>query len=338
MMERLSRLRQAERMIIETFLRIDDWRSRITAVILMIAFPEDAMQRERGYLPVDKTGSIMNHEVLEQMVATTRETAKRLENDFRIFEVDTSSGDLKNKPEGTAQHVANIILDLIEEHLQEDILIMPREEAKNLFSGRTFIEKNEAEQLLTLFSQKGSFLHRSEAEEDMDSIQALPIVVVRNKSGDVLRLRRRERSETKSLHQKFVIWAGGHVRREDSQDGEPIVHGALRELEEELRLSVEPGDLTLLGAIYDASGQNVAKHAAIVYEWRAKTDDVAVVLSSTEFFERRGTSVSGTFVNLDDLTKEINSGELKEPWSSEIARNLLPTNKADFTPTLFDAQ
>ena len=151
-------------------------------------------------------------------------------------------------------------------------------------------------------------------------------MVVRNRSGDLLRLKRREQRKDSPLHGKIVIWAGGHVRREDGANGPSIEHGAVRELQEELRLSVEPRELEMLGALWirGRDGDRTRRHVAIVYEWRARTDDVAVALSATEFFERRGTSLSGSFVAPPRLAADIDDGRIREPWSVEIARRLLP--------------
>jgi hypothetical protein len=66
-----------------------------------------------------------------------------------------------------------------------------------------------------------------------------------------------------------------------------------------------------------------SQHVALVFEWRAETDDVAVTLSTAEFFERRGTSLSGRFVPLEELAKEIDSHEMTEPWSTAIVSQLL---------------
>ena len=160
---------------------------------------------------------------------------------------------------------------------------------------------------------------------DFGRVQALP-VVVRNGSGDLLRLKRREQREDSPLHGKIVIWAGGHVRREDGANGPSIVQGAVRELQEELRISVEPADLKLLGAVWIRGRDNdrTRRHMAIVHEWRARTDDVAIALSATEFFERRGTSLSGSFVTPHQLAADVDSGLICEPWSVEIVRRLLP--------------
>lgn len=68
MMERVSRIRQDEKELIQKFLTIEDWRKRISAVFVMLASPSDAMKREQGLLPVEKAGgSIMNHEVLSRL-------------------------------------------------------------------------------------------------------------------------------------------------------------------------------------------------------------------------------------------------------------------------------
>ena len=326
-MERLARIRKAERELIERFLLMDDWRKRITGVIVMTASPADSMERERGYLPVDgAAGSIMNDDVLRTMLDTTRATAARLrKKHFRIFEVDTS-GNAPAGPRATAEEVADLVLRLIEEQLDEEILFLPADTVAPLFEAETWIGRTAAQQLVELFTTKGTFRSRETVESDVALVQALPVVVVRNRSGDLLRLKRREQRKDNPLHGKIVIWAGGHVRREDGANGPSIGHGAVREVQEELRLSVEPQELQMLGAVWirGGDGDRTRRHVAIVYEWRARTDDVAVALSATEFFERRGTSLSGSFVAPRQLATDIDDGRICEPWSVEIVRQLLP--------------
>lgn len=325
-MERLARIRPAEREVVERFLLMDDWRKRINGVIVMTASPADSMKRERGYLPVvGASGSIMNDDVLRTMLDTTRRTAERLrEKYFRIVEVDTSKNGAAG-PQETAEEAADIVLGLIEEQLEEEILSLPADVVAPLFEDAVRIGKATARRLVEIFTTKGTFENRETVESDPARVQALPVVVVRNRSGDLLRLKRRERHKDNPLHGQMVIWAGGHVRREDGANGPSIGQGAVRELQEELRLSVEPRELELLGAVWirGRDGDRTRRHVAIVYEWRARTDDVAVALSATEFFERRGTSLSGSFVAPRRLATDIDGGRIREPWSVEIARNLL---------------
>lgn len=302
----------------------------------MTASPQDAMEREKGYLPIEGAkGSIMNPEVLQRMLDNTNETAERLKRSFRIYTIDTSSGETKNDPQRTAEKVVDIVLSLVEEQLQEDILCLPKSAVANLFQDRMVLQTPEASALSKLFIESGEFHPRDEVEQNQNFVQALPVVVVRNQSGEVLRLRRREKSEQKILHEKIVIWAGGHVRKEDAKNGDSLIQCALRELQEELRLSLEAKDLRLIGAVYADVGDSTSKHVAIVYEWRAETDDVAVALSSAEFFERRGTSLSGKFVSLEELANDVNAKKMPEVWSDEIVRELLAKNAFKFKPRLF---
>jgi predicted NUDIX family phosphoesterase len=336
MMERLSHLRTVDREIVENFLCIDDWRKRVTGVIVMTASPRDAMDREKGYLPIEgATGSIMNVEVLEQMLNNTRECVERFKNHFRIYTVNTSLKETRDNPRRTSEIVVDIVLGLIEEQIQEDILCLPKSAVIDSFEGKAFLPPADAFVLLDKFVGSGMFHPREEVETDDSFVQALPVVVVRNKDGDILQLRRREKSESNPLHQKLVIWAGGHVRMEDATNGNSILQCALRELQEELRLSVEADELKLLGAIYADSGTRISKHLALVYEWRAETNDVAMVLSSVEFFERGGTSLSGSFITLENLVADIESKKITEIWSVEIVRNILAQTSFKNSPRLF---
>ena len=338
MMERISRIRQDQRKTIQEFLMTEDWRNRISAVFVMLASPQDAMKREQGVLPVEGAeGSIMNPGVLEQIRKINRDCIERFEGDFRLFPIDTSFGDTKDNPGRTAEVVVETILGLIEEQISEDILSCPKEIVIESFSERNFIDGSQAKGLVRQFRECGDddFRPRDEVEVDSARVQALPIVVVRNASGDVLRLCRREKRSDNPLHEKAVIWAGGHVRREDAFNGDPLICCAVREIEEELRLQIESSSLRLLGAVYFDNGGSTSRHVAVAYEWRAPTDGVSVVLSRTEFFERRGTSLSGSFATVDKLAEDVESGKLKEPWSVELIREYLAQSAFDRNPSLF---
>lgn len=336
MMEGMSRLRPNDRETIQRFLTIDDWRKRISAVFVMLVSPSDAMKRERGIRPVNKKeGSIMNPEVLKQIKEVNKQCAEQLKGDFRIYEINTSDDAAESDQKSTAEIVADVILGLVEEQIEESILSCSREVVTGLFGDKNFIDNSKAPELVRHFEEcdNGDFSIRDEVEKDASRVQALPVVVVRNANGDVLRLRRREKKPDNPLHEKIVIWAGGHVRREDAANGAPLVGCAVRELEEELRLQFDPSSVRLIGAVYFDNGGSTSKHVAIVYEWRAPTNEVAVALSRSEFFERRGTSLSGRFASVDELVKDVEKKKLKEPWSVELVRGYLARDK--FSSGLF---
>ena len=83
------------------------------------------------------------------------------------------------------------MLDLIEEQLQEEILFLPSELVATAFGDTNTIEAEKTDRLLQLFVTSGQFKNREAVEADETSVQALPVVVVRNRSGHVLRLKRK---------------------------------------------------------------------------------------------------------------------------------------------------
>ena len=327
MMEQISRIRKEELRIAEAFFTVEDWSDRITAVFAMLASPEDSMSREQGVLPVEgKVGSIMNLDILKKIKAVNEQCIEKWKRTFRVFKVNTSTGEAKGNPLRTAEIVAETILCLVEEQVDENILSCPKEVVTGLFNGQNYLDAASAEVLAEEFlGARATFRPRNEVEQDDSVVQALPIVVVRNADGDVLRLRRRERADDNPLHDKVVIWAGGHVRREDADNGNPLIHCAIRELEEELRLKVERSSLRLLGAIYFNNGERTRKHVAIAYEWRARTNDVSTVLSRSEFFERSVASLSGNFCPIQKLVQDVRAkpARISESWSVELVRNCL---------------
>lgn len=99
-------------------------------------------------------------------------------------------------------------------------------------------------------------------------------------------------------------------------------------------IQIEASSLRVIGAVYFDNGGRTSKHVAIAYEWRATTDDVSVVLSRSEFFERRGTSLSGSFASVDELAEDVENKKLKEPWSVELIRAYLAKDIFDANPRL----
>jgi predicted NUDIX family phosphoesterase len=233
--------------------------------------------------------------------------------------VDTSSAKYRNNQEQTCKDIAQKVLCWVKESIEENILSAPRDNFS--LENRLVAMSEDAQALINTFESKGDFQPRKRVEADTTRIQPLPIVVVRNRSGQVLRLVRKEKEPTNKLHKKITVWAGGHVRREDGPRGKnSIVTGARRELQEELRIQANLDRLTLLGAVYVPTNGSTKKHMAFVYEWRADTDDVEVALCNGEFMERHGTSLQGIFLPAEQIAEEK---EDLEDWSREILTNLL---------------
>ena len=261
----------------------------------------------------------MNPIVLRQMGDVISSRARDLGAHFRIFSVDTSSKKYRGNQEETCKNIVQKILCWVNESIEENILSAPR----NYFplESKLVATRADAQALIDTFESKGDFQPRKKVEADTSRIQPLPIVVVRNRSGQVLRLIRKEKEPSNKLHKKITVWAGGHVRREDGPRGKnSIATGARRELQEELRIQANLDRLSLLGAVYVPTNGSTGKHMAFVYEWRADTDDLEVALCNGEFMERHGTSLQGIFLPAEKIAEEK---EDLEDWSKEILTSLL---------------
>lgn len=334
-MERMGRISQFERETVERFLLMSDWTRRISGVVVMTTSPREALKRETDMLPIEQPtgGSIMNSSMLETVLTSVKATVRRLKDDFTILEVDTSKDGLRE----TIRNVSEFAVQLIEKQLEERILHIGADELSPVFRNEVCIDRRQAEKLVDLFATEGSFESRETVEANGAVVQALPIVIVRNRSGHVLQLKRREQHRENPLNDRVVIWAGGHVREEDGENGASLIHCAVRELKEELRLSIDCDTLRLLGAVWVRAAASpgirdkTRQHVAIVYEWKAPADDVAVALSRAEFYERRGNSLSGSFVNAQELATNIDNDIVREPWSVEIVRQLLPDVSRELT-------
>jgi predicted NUDIX family phosphoesterase len=320
LLERLGRITSEDRAKADAFFLINDWTARVSGVIAMSTTPEDALAREQGLLPVEGPGgSIMNPTVLRQMGSVISSRARELGSQFKIFSVDTSAEEYRGKQEETCKVIANKILSWIRGSIEEKILSAPRE--CFVLEDTIVAPSADAQRLIDTFESRGDFQPRKRVENNADRIQPLPIVVVRNRSGHVLRLVRKENEPSNKLHKRITVWAGGHVREEDGPDRKcSIISGARRELREELRIQANPDKLSLLGAVYVPTNGSTKKHMAFVYEWRADSDDVEVALCNAEFMERQGTSLQGVFLSPERMSEEK---EELEDWSKEILAKLL---------------
>ncbi len=321
LLERLGRMRPEDESSITNFLLISDWTDRVSGVVAMSASPEDALTREHGHLPVEGPGgSIMNNTVLNQMGSIIKEKAMQLQDRFRVFEIDTSSELYSGDQKRTCEDVTDKVLDWVAESIEENILSVGRDAFSSL-DDELVVGREKAAEMIEVFESKGNFEPRKKVEADLSRVQPLPVVVVRNHSGNVLTLVRKEKETTNNLHKKTTIWAGGHVRREDGPEGTgSILSGAIRELQEELRIYATPEQLTLLGSVYATDHGSTKKHLAFVYEWTAKTDDVEIALCNSEFMEKGGTSLQGVFLSPERIMEET---ENMERWSKEILTKLL---------------
>jgi predicted NUDIX family phosphoesterase len=156
------------------------------------------------------------------------------------------------------------------------------------------------------------FAPRSQAEKNPNYLQPIPCAVLRYQD-KVLILKRNKPGHP--LHNKYDIWAGGHVIESDA--GTDILLNTLhRELTEEvfIKEAFDPprGPVALIRTDEDA---RASRHIAVLYEITLKSEDVALALNQKEFRFTRGTSMSGRLVPINELAALYNE---MGNWSKSI--------------------
>jgi predicted NUDIX family phosphoesterase len=126
------------------------------------------------------------------------------------------------------------------------------------------------------------FVRRSTAEGDPNFIQPIPCAVIRW-NDQVLLLRRNKKGH--ALHEKYLLWAGGHVNVSD--DSSDILKKALeRELSEEIFIkgsyTISDRPIALLRTDEDA---RASRHIGVLYEIKLTNADVALAMNQKEFKE-----------------------------------------------------
>lgn len=199
---------------------------------------------------------------------------------------------------------------------EQHILAVPRERliAAGLVSGFTSAGRTLA--LLKEIRSSGQFLPRSTVESESELLQPIPCAIVQADKR-VLILERHEKEKSHPLHQRLVLWAGGHVQLED-MDAFPVdlmVAALGRELHEELDL--ETGRAHLRGVIYDG----VSSHFAVTFAVPALIPRGARVATNGEFRASKGrSSPNGRFLEPQDI--QTRYAEL-ESWSRVILSDIL---------------
>lgn len=145
---------------------------------------------------------------------------------------------------------------------EENVLCLPRKDLVEAFGLEKEFWKINPEQLLPL---SYSFTPRGKAEEDYDNKQLIPYALIFDKN-DRLFTYQRHGSE-KRLKDFLSAGIGGHVNENDAEDSlyHTIVKGLLRELKEEIGISADITQLSLLGMINEERSLVGNCHIGIVF-------------------------------------------------------------------------
>jgi predicted NUDIX family phosphoesterase len=168
---------------------------------------------------------------------------------------------------------------------------------------------------------------REDVERDSSLVQPIPIVVFTTRTRDkilVFKKKLRSLSTSSPERRRLIIYAGGHVREEDSLMGsdEPLISIAKqaisREVNEELGVAYYPQEENPL-CIWLRDHPTSTKHMAICFLWEVDIDRFTFTLNDNEFIQRVGTSKSGQFISLEEISSQA---EALDSWTRVILESL----------------
>lgn len=152
-----------------------------------------------------------------------------------------------------------------------------------------------------------SYQPRGPMEVDPSFKQLIPYVVLEwtNDAGEIMifAYTRGGGGGEKRLHAKRSIGIGGHISREDGDEGkDPYTTGMHREINEEIQLNAQYTE-TQEGLIYDPSNEVGQVHLGVVHRF---------VLDSPQVASNEADLAEGGFVSIDELRQQHDQ---LETWS-----------------------
>jgi predicted NUDIX family phosphoesterase len=302
-------------------LHIARFREAIDLVLVFLADPDKSIDREYANLLTWKSGSIMNVPVLASYRKAVIETVERQGRAFKkIVKIDTS--ELLQREVGL--RVTQETLDALKVGINEEIAYIHASELRRRFGGGT------TSSLSKVISHPLHlrFASRKTVEANRLFVQPVAIAVVTDASRTkVLALRKSSVSlgkEDSPERDKVLLYAGGHIRVEDSRVAsgrslEDVARKTLeRELREELGTALKATKDQVL-CIWDTThGAKSQKHVGVCFVCEVDFKVFEPKLDAWEFGNEDPTREAVQVVNVAELDLD----EL-EPWSYAIYEAVL---------------
>ena len=307
---RQNKMDNDEYTILSKYAMLHRWQKNIDLVYIFTTTPEKSIEREYATLLTKKRGSIMNERILSQYLTSIESAKSKHEKEFRVVETIDTTDKTQNE---VGFEVTKKTLETLMSMLVENIGFFP---VNTLHLNPGF---NDFVQLESSFSNL-DFGPRTSIDGDDLAIQPIPIAVITNEEENkILCIKKTEKSTSKLSPEmgKLLLYAGGHMRKEDLISNKPFLKTALntleRELNEELGLSISMEGARNPFILYCPNTRSSKRHLAL--GWFIKVDEsIKLQLDNYEIVQKKGTSKSGTFLAFQDLCEKDDF----ESWSQNI--------------------
>jgi predicted NUDIX family phosphoesterase/thymidylate kinase len=300
-----GRLDPDEHDSITRFLSMPRIRRLTDLAFVLTVSPEQALDREAAGRLTSRPGAIMNPATLAQLRRSIDNTMRRHGGDFTHEHIDTTGADQI----AVLERITRITLGALD-RFQRSVLVLPRSVVEYLppsgfVAGRSMIERFRADT-----DRHGEFMTHDDAEARAEYLQLMPIAYLLHHD-QALVFRRSDRDASHRLHGRYMIWAGGHVRRDDIGE-DPIGDALLREMQESLHLPIGlPAEV--MGLVIDDADPTSRRHVGVVH--RVHLDETSLAVAGQTFVESHSGVVTSRLVGRDSISEYW---EQMEGWSRLI--------------------
>jgi len=311
---------------LETFLVMSKWRAVIDLIYVFTATPEVSMEREYASLLTRKLGSIMCDDALSSYKLCVEKMAVKYKSVFQGIEIyDTSFKSLND----VNYHITEDILKIIRDNIAEKVGYFPKSDlSTDLPETFKFVDTNLAKVAL-------KYRIRDSVEQDDNSVQPIPILIITNKERTkllVVKKNKKTTSKESPESDRLLVYLGGHTREEDSfgaSDNTMLSISKLslrREIKEETGLNyVPPSNEDNPLCIWTRDNERSKKHLAICYIMEVNFSRTKFKLDKNEFMSG-GNTKSGLIL---DITEIMQREQELENWSKLILRDLFSVTFGD---------
>jgi len=319
MQEDRGELTAQEARTIEGFLLLDRWCTLTDLAVVMSVSPDEALSRENAQRITTKSGSIMNRDVLTAIITSVEKSIKKYSPRFRgVIHHDTTGLQVRQ----SNIYLAENILDQLEQFLNPEILVVPRQELSKLVlrNGGAFGDSaiNEAHDCIRKY---GTFIRRANAEKSSEYVQIAPCAILFFEN-QVFLFQRKEADPKSRLYGKTTILRGCHVSKRSGVDLPELLQQSLQDkVSGSLHLSRVFG-FKAQGFCWDRENEYSKRHFGVIYKIVIDNPHTAVDLKKKEFRKQRGHDLIGSFVSGGDVRARQEELNL-ENWSRTILRNLV---------------
>lgn len=191
--------------------------------------------------------------------------------------------------------------------MAENILVVKTEKLAPYIAGRNGLITGSDQEILDIITAEHEFIPRPEAEEDPGYKQIIPYVVML-RGEEAFLLRRLKKGGEKRLHGLLSLGVGGHINPVDGDDGDVLMRGLCREVDEEVAVG-KTVSLTPRGVINDDSNGVGSVHLGFFFTMEVEG---GIAVRETE-------KLAGEWMTLDALKTLKNE---METWSQIVLEAL----------------